>query len=99
VVGTEENVQPPTGRAALTSVGLLLVALIAVVGLANPAIAIATTWLPGPLLPGLDGTHMVLLALTLVVGTLTAVPGRADVLQGGVHLGLLGAFLFLAASP
>jgi Ca2+:H+ antiporter len=27
------------------------------------------------------------------------VPGRANVLQGGVHLALLGVFLFLAASP
>jgi Ca2+/H+ antiporter len=54
---------------------------------------------PGPLLLGLGGTHMVLPALTLAVGTLTVVPGRPDVLQGGVHLGLLGAFLFLAASP
>jgi Ca2+:H+ antiporter len=27
------------------------------------------------------------------------VPGRANVLQGGVHLALLAAFLFLAASP
>jgi Ca2+:H+ antiporter len=42
---------------------------------------------------------MVLLALTVVVGTLTVVPGRANVLQGGIHLGLLAVFLFLAASP
>jgi Ca2+:H+ antiporter len=62
-----------------------------------PAIAIAMIWLPGPLLPGLAGTQMVL--LTLVVGTLTVVPGRANVPQGGVHLGLLAVFLFLAASP
>ncbi|MEV4842157.1 hypothetical protein AB0K20_02835 [Micromonospora matsumotoense] len=27
------------------------------------------------------------------------VPGRATVLQGGVHLVLLAAFVFLAASP
>lgn len=56
-------------------------------------------WLEGPLLLGLGGTQMVLLALTVAVGTLTVVPGRANVLQGGVHLGLLAAFLFLAASP
>lgn len=163
VVDTEEHLAPPTGRAARISLGLLLVALVAVVGLAKgvspsvesgveraglppsvvgvvialmvllpesiaavraaardriqtslnlalgsamasigltiPAIAIATIWLPGPLLLGLGGTHMILLALTVVVGTLTVVPGRANVLQGGVHLALLGAFLFLAASP
>ena len=40
-----------------------------------------------------------LLALTVVVGVLTVVPGRATRLHGGVHLVLLAAFLFLAASP
>jgi Ca2+:H+ antiporter len=163
VIEEETHLDPPTRRAALTSLGLLLVALVAVVGLAKgvspaiesavaaaglpqavvgvviallvllpetiaavraaardrmqtslnlalgsamasigltiPAIAIAMIWLPGPLLLGLGGTQMVLLALTVVVGTLTVVPGRANVLQGGIHLGLLAVFLFLAASP
>jgi Ca2+:H+ antiporter len=163
VVDSEEHVEPPTGRAALASLALLLVALIAVVGLAKgvsptiesvvaganlpqsvvgvviallvllpetiaavraavrdrmqtslnlalgsamasigltiPVISVAMIWLPGPLLLGLGGVQMVLLALTVVVGTLTVVPGRANVLQGGVHLGLMAAFLFLAASP
>ncbi|SNY73250.1 calcium:proton antiporter [Paractinoplanes atraurantiacus] len=163
VIDAEDHLEPPTKRDALISVGLLLVALVAVVGLAKgvspsiesavqnvglpngvvgvviallvllpetiaavraaardriqtslnlaigsamasigltiPAIALAMIWLPGPLLLGLGGTQMVLLALTVVVGTLTIVPGRANVLQGGVHLALLAAFLFLAASP
>lgn len=163
VIDTEEHVEPPSGKAALTSLGLLLLALVGVVGLAKgvspsiekvvadlglpqavvgvaiallvllpetiaavraaardrvqtslnlaigsamasigltiPAIAIAMIWLPGPLLLGLGGTQMVLLALTVGVGTLTIVPGRANVLQGGVHLSLLAVFLFLAASP
>jgi len=163
VIDVEEHADPPTKRAALTSLGLLLVALIAVVGLAKgispsiesavagaglpqavvgviiallvllpetiaavraaardriqtslnlaigsamasigltiPAIAIAMIWLDGPLLLGLGGTQMVLLALTVAVGTLTVVPGRANVLQGGIHIGLLAVFLFLAASP
>ncbi|MEU8607100.1 hypothetical protein AB0C29_03740 [Actinoplanes sp. NPDC048791] len=55
--------------------------------------------LEGPLLLGLDGTQMMLLALTVVVGTLTVVPSRANELQGGIHLGLRAALLFLAASP
>ena len=38
-------------------------------------------------------------ALTVLVGILTVVPGRATPLQGGVHLALFGAFLFLAMSP
>lgn len=163
IIDSEEHVDPPTARAALTSLGLLLVALVAVVGLAKgvspaiesavasaglpqavvgvviallvllpetiaavraaardrmqtsinlalgsamasigltiPAIAVAMIWLPGPLMLGLGGTQMVLLALTVAVGTLTVVPGRANVLQGGIHLSLLAVFLFLAASP
>ncbi|MET9023325.1 ionic transporter y4hA [Actinopolymorpha sp. NPDC004070] len=154
---------PPTARAALTSLGLLLVALVAVVGLAKvespsieaavkaigfpqsfvgvviallvllpetiaavraagrqrtqislnlaygsamasigltiPAIAVASIWLKGPLHLGLGATQLVFLALTVVVSVLTVVPGRATRLQGGVHLVLLVAFLFLAVSP
>jgi Ca2+:H+ antiporter len=48
---------------------------------------------------GLGSTQMILLALTVVVAVLTVVPGRATRLQGGVHLVLLAAFLFLAVSP
>jgi hypothetical protein len=45
------------------------------------------------------GTQMILLALTVVAAVLTVVPGRATLLQSGVHLSLLAAFLLLAASP
>ncbi|CCH18475.1 Calcium/proton antiporter [Micromonospora lupini str. Lupac 08] len=163
VIDAEEHARPPTTRAALVSLGLLLVALVAVVGdaktvsptieagvaaanlphafvgviiallvllpetlaaaraarrdrvqislnlalgsamasigLTIPAIAVASIWLDGPLLLGLGGTQLALLALTAVTAVLTVVPGRANVLQGGVHLVLLAAFVFLAASP
>ena len=159
----EDHALPPTGRAAATSLGLLVVGLVAVVGLAKvespaieagveaagfppsfvgvviallvllpetlaavraalrdriqislnlaygsamasigltiPVIALASVWLEGPLLLGLGSTQMVLLALTVVVSVLTVVPGRATRLQGGVHLVLLAAFLFLAINP
>ena len=159
----DSHAEPPTTRAALTSVGLLMVALVAVVGLAKvespaiedgveaagfppsfvgvviallvlapetlaavraarrgrvqislnlaygsamasigltiPTIALASVWLDGPLLLGLGATQMVLLALTVVVSVLTVVPGRATRLQGGVHLVLLAAFIFLAINP
>ncbi|MEV5240750.1 ionic transporter y4hA [Streptomyces cinnamoneus] len=163
VIDTDDHADPPSTRTALTSVGLLAVALLAVVGLAKgvspaiesavaaaglpasvvgvviallvllpetiaalraarrdrvqtslnlglgsamasigltiPAVAAASVWLEGPLLLGLGATHMVLLALTLVVGTLTVIPGRATPLQGGVHLSLLAAYVVLAVSP
>jgi Ca2+:H+ antiporter len=69
------------------------------IGLTIPTIAIATIWLDGPLLLGLDPTQIVLLGLTVVVGVLTVVPGRATRLQGAVHLVLLAAFVFLAINP
>ncbi|QHC24714.1 calcium:proton antiporter [Streptomyces sp. GS7] len=163
VIDTEDHAEPPTARGALLSLGLLALALIAVVGLAKaespaiesaviaaglpssvvgiviallvllpetiaaaraarrdrvqtslnlglgsamasigltiPAVALASVWLPGPLVLGLGASHMVLLALTVVVGTLTVVPGRATPLQAGVHLALLAAYIVLAVSP
>ncbi|WKU02872.1 calcium:proton antiporter [Micromonospora sp. HUAS LYJ1] len=81
------------------SLNLALGSAMASIGLTIPAIALASIWLDGPLLLGLAGTQLTLLALTVVTGVLTVVPGRATVLQGGVHLVLLAAFVFLAASP
>ncbi|MDP4500988.1 calcium:proton antiporter [Nonomuraea turcica] len=81
------------------SLNLALGSAMASIGLTIPAIAVASIWLEGPLLLGLGGTHMVLLALTVVVSTLTVVPGRATLMQSGVHLVLFAAFVFLAISP
>ncbi|GAA4203444.1 calcium:proton antiporter [Actinocatenispora rupis] len=69
------------------------------IGLTIPAIALASVWLPGPLILGLSSVHMVLLGITVVVSVLTVVPGRATRLQAAVHLVLLAAFLFLAVKP
>jgi Ca2+:H+ antiporter len=159
----DEHLAPPSGRTALVSVGLLLVSLVAVVGLAKtvsptieagvravgaplsvvgvaiallvllpetlaavnaaarnrlqtsfnlaygsalasigltiPAIAVASIWMDGPLLLGLSGTDLVLLAVTALVGTLTVGLGSAIVLQGAVHLVIFAAFLFVAVVP
>ena len=81
------------------SLNLALGSAIASIGLTIPAIAVAPIWIGGPLVLGLDPTQIILLAITVVVGVLTVVPGRATRLQGGVHLVLLAAFVVLAASP
>ncbi|MFE7801275.1 calcium:proton antiporter [Nocardia sp. NPDC057440] len=81
------------------SLNLALGSAMASIGLTIPAIALASIWLEGPLVLGLGATQMVLLGLTVVVGVLTVVPGRATLLHGGVHLALFSAFVFLAASP
>lgn len=82
-----------------TSLNLALGSAMASIGLTIPVIALASIWLPGPLVLGLGSTHLVLLALTVVTGVLTVVPGRATPLQGGVHLALLASFIFLAVNP
>jgi Ca2+:H+ antiporter len=82
-----------------TSFNLAYGSAMASIGLTIPAIAIASIWLEGPLRLGLGATEMVLLAITVVVGALTVLPGRATVQEGGVHLVLFGAFVFLAVNP
>ena len=72
---------------------------IASIGLTIPAIAVASIWLDGPLVLGLGPTQMVLLAITAVVSALTVLPGRATLQEGGVHLVLFAAFVFLAVFP
>ena len=82
-----------------TSLNLALGSAIASIGLTIPAIAVAMIWLEGPLVLGLGATQIVLLALTVVVGVLTVVPGRATLLQSGVHFVLFAAFIALAINP
>ncbi len=81
------------------SLNLALGSAIASIGLTIPAIAVASIWLDGPLALGLNQLQTVLLLLTAAVSILTVVPGRAKPLQGGVHLVLLAAFLFLTIAP
>ncbi len=61
--------------------------------------AVATIWLEEALELGLGPTQLVLLAITVVVGAMTAPLGRATLQQGGVRLVLFAAFVFLAAVP
>jgi Ca2+:H+ antiporter len=81
------------------SLNLAYGSAIASIGLTIPAIAVASIWLQGPLTLGLGGTQIVLFLLTVIVGTLAVVPGRATRLQGAIHLVLFAAFLFLAMFP
>jgi Ca2+:H+ antiporter len=81
------------------SLNLALGSAMASIGMTIPAVALASIWLQGPLVLGLSATHLVLLALTVAIGTLTVIPGRATPLQGGVHLSVLAAYVVLAISP
>jgi len=81
------------------SLNLAYGSAMASIGLTIPTLAVVSIWLPVPLHLGLDATHIVLFMLTSIVSVLTVVPGRATLLQAGVHLALLAAYLFLAVSP
>lgn len=82
-----------------TSFNLAFGSAMASIGLTIPAIAVASIWLDGPLHLGLEATQIVLLLLTAIVATLTVVPGRATLQQGGVHLVLFGSFVYFAFNP
>lgn len=91
-------------RAALrnrmqTSLNLALGSALATIGLTIPAVALVAIFLDIPLLLGLPPKEVGLLALTLLVSTITLAGGRATVLQGAVHLVLFAAFMFLAIVP
>jgi Ca2+:H+ antiporter len=82
-----------------TSFNLAFGSAMASIGLTIPAIAVASIWVEGPLELGLGSTQMVLLFITVLTAALTVLPGRATVQEGGVHVVLLLAFLFLAINP
>lgn len=82
-----------------TSLNLALGSAMASIGLTIPAIAVASIWLPGALHLGLGASQIVLLVLTVLVSILTIVQGRAVRLQGGIHLVLFAAFIFLSIAP
>jgi len=81
------------------SLNLAYGSAMASIGLTIPTIAVATIWLDGPLDLGLTSMQIVLLILSVLVAILTVVTGRAKPLQGGVHLVLFAAFVFLSVSP
>jgi Ca2+:H+ antiporter len=82
-----------------TSLNLALGSALATIGLTIPSVAALSILLHLPLELGLAPKETALLALTLLVSTVTLASGRATVLQGAVHLVLFAAFLFLAVVP
>src|SRR6185295_2411419 len=92
------------GRAATsnrmqTSLNLALGSALASIGLTIPAVAVLSVTHDLPLALGLPPMQTALLALTLLVSTITLAGGRSTVLHGAVHLVLFVAFLFLAFVP
>jgi Ca2+:H+ antiporter len=82
-----------------TSLNLALGSALATIGLTIPVVvlvALATGW---TLVLGLDLKGMVLLALSLLVATLSLGTGRTTVLQGAVHLVIFAVYLFTTIVP
>ena len=82
-----------------TSFNLSLGSALASIGLTIPVVAALSVVLGTPLHLGLGPKETVLLALTLLLSTLTVGTGRTTILQGAVHLVVFAAFLFLAIVP
>ena len=82
-----------------TSVNLAYGSAMASIGLTIPTIAVVSWLLDLDLVLGLSPTEIVLLTATMVTGILTVTPGRATLLQGGMHLTLFAGFLVLVAVP
>jgi Ca2+:H+ antiporter len=91
-------------RAALanrlqTSLNLALGSAVATIGLTIPAVAALSLYQGLPIALGLDGRGTTLLALTLLVSTLSLATARTTVLQGMVHLVIFGVFVFTTLVP
>ena len=98
----------PEGFAALraaranrvqTSLNLAIGSALATIGLTIPAVAIAALTMGLDLELGLSMRSMVLLALTLLVASLTLGTGRTTVVQGVVHLVIFATYLFTTLVP
>jgi Ca2+:H+ antiporter len=82
-----------------TSFNLALGSALATIGLTIPAVAATSLMLDLPLILGLPPKEIALLALTLLISSVTLSRGLATVLQGAVHLVLFAVFLFLTIKP
>jgi Ca2+:H+ antiporter len=82
-----------------TSLNLGLGSALATIGLTIPAVAALSLIVDLPIALGLDAKGTVLLFLTLIVSTLSLATGRTTILQGVVHLVILGVYLFTTIVP
>lgn len=82
-----------------TSLNLAYGSALASIGLTIPVIAVISIVFNYEVNLGLSPSEITLLFLTLIVSTLTVVPGRATLLQAAVHLGIFGSFLMVVFTP
>jgi Ca2+:H+ antiporter len=81
------------------AVNIALGSVLATIGLTMPAVLVLGVLKGTPTILGLDQQQMVLLALTLVVSTLTFGGDRTNMLQGAVHVVMFLVFVLLLFHP
>lgn len=86
-------------NAVQTSINLAIGSALASIGLTIPAVAVASLVMGLELELGLSMRSTVLLALTLLVATLTFAQGRTTFVQGVIHLVIFASYLFLTVFP
>jgi Ca2+:H+ antiporter len=82
-----------------SSLNLALGSALASIGLTIPTVAAIAIYFHLPLTLGISDLNMVLLFLSLFVGTLTLAIGKTTLLHGVVHLIIFCEYLFLSLDP
>ncbi|PAX09811.1 ionic transporter y4hA [Sphingomonas lenta] len=82
-----------------TSLNLALGSALATIGLTIPSVALVSLALDLPLALGVEAKGLTLLALSLLVATLSLGTGRTTILGGVVHLVILATYLFTTVVP
>lgn len=81
------------------AINLCLGAAASTLGLTVPAVLCIGVITGQPVILGLSATNMVILAMTLLLSTLTFTGTRTTMLEGAVHLAVFFVFLVLVFSP
>ncbi len=81
------------------SINICLGSALATIGLTVPAVLTIGIITGAHVVLGLDGTEMVILALTLILSILTFSSPRTNVLQGVVHLVVFAVYFILIFDP
>lgn len=82
-----------------TSLNLAYGSAMASIGLTIPTIAVVAWITDFELTLGLGPSEIVLLTITMFISALTIIPGRATLLQGGMHVMLFVGFIVLVLDP
>ena len=77
------------------SINIFLGSVLSTIGLTVPAMILISLLTGHHLILGVEGTDMLMLLLTLAVCVVTFASGRANFIQGAVHLILFAAYLLL----